>query len=472
MLTNDQWASRYFTPDGQPLLSAAAHVRAMAEGRITAAKLTEDALERASDKRGEGARVFTQVHTEWAMLLAQASHAVRTAGAMRSPAEGVPVSIKDLFDVAGWPTCAGSAVLRKAAAARQHASVVQRLLAAGTVLIGRTNMTEFAYSGLGLNPHYGTPANPWQRAQRRIPGGSSSGAAVAVADGMCAASIGSDTGGSVRIPAALCGLTGFKPTARRVPQDGVLPLSRALDSIGVIAHDVRSCILLDAVIADAPVALHPRDLKQAHFAVPQTVVFDGVQDAVAQAFNAALEVLRQCGAQITPVDIPEFAQLAEINAGGGFTAAEAWAWHADLLQKREAEYDPRVASRIRRGEGFLAKDFIQLQQQRSQWQQAVHNRIHPFDAMLMPTVAHIAPRIADLQSSDEAYFAANAAMLRNPSLINFLDGCAISLPCHQTGQAPVGLSVAGSAMQDEAVAQWALAIETALQKSGTTLYRS
>jgi len=339
---------------------------------------------------------------------------------------------------------------------------VQRLLAAGAVLIGRTNMTEFAYSGLGLNPHYGTPANPWQRAQRHIPGGSSSGAAVSVADGMCAAAIGSDTGGSVRIPAALCGLTGFKPTARRVPCTGVLPLSEALDSVGVIAHDVRSCVLLDGVIADAPVALRQRDLVRAHFAVPQTVVFDGVEDVVAQTFEHALDVLRQGGARVTPIDIPEFAALADINAGGGFTAAEAWAWHETLLQTRASEYDPRVASRMRRGEGFLAKDLLALQRARKAWQQAVEARIAAYDALLMPTAPMIAPRIADLQADEQAYFAANAAMLRNPTFINFLDGCAISLPCQLPGQAPVGLSVAAGHLRDAAVAQWAWAIERAL----------
>jgi len=447
-----------------PILGAAAQAAALAQGQCSAASLAQVALQRASDAAGEGARAFTRIYGEWAMQLAQASDAVRAAGASRSAAEGVPVSIKDLFDVAGQVTRAGSVVLRDAAPAPLHALVVQRLLAAGAVLIGRTNMTEFAYSGLGLNPHYGTPANPWQRAQKRIPGGSSSGAAVAVADGMCAAAIGSDTGGSIRIPAALCGLAGFKPTARRVPQTGMLPLSKALDSIGVIAHDVRSCVLLDGVIANAPVALRPRDLRQAHFAAVQTVVLDGMDEAVAQAFDHALDLLRQHGAQISHIAIPEFARLADINASGGFTAAEAWAWHAGLLQQRESEYDPRVASRIRRGEGFLAKDFIQLQQQRRDWQHAVRQRIAAFDAILMPTVPRTAPRIADLQADDAAYFAANAAMLRNPAFINFLDGCAISLPCHAPGHAPAGLSVAGCAMQDEKIAQWALAIEAALHR--------
>jgi len=458
MDTTGQWQ----TPAGEPLHTAVQQAQRLATRETRASELAQQALRRATDRAGEGAHVFTRVYQDWAEPLAHASDTVRAAGATRSAAEGLPVSIKDLFDVAGEPTCAGSVVLRDAPPAPQHATVVQRLLAAGTVLIGRTNMTEFAYSGLGLNPHYGTPANPWQRGARHIPGGSSSGAAVSVTDGMCVAAIGSDTGGSVRIPAALCGLTGFKPTARRVPCTGVLPLSEALDSIGVIAHDVRSCVLLDSVIADAPITLIARDLKQAHFAVPQTVVFDDIEDAVAQAFEAALEVLQQQGVQITRIDIPEFTELAQINAGGGFTAAEAWAWHETLLNTREAEYDPRVASRMHRGEGFLAKDWLALQRARSTWQQAVEQRMSAYDALLMPTVPKIAPRIADLQTDDAAYFAANAAMLRNPTFINFLDGCAMSLPCQLPGQAPVGLSVAAGCLQDATVAQWAWAIERAL----------
>jgi len=452
----------YSTPSGESITSAQEQAASLAQGHTTASTLTQQALQRANDAAGEGAATFTRIYSDWAQQLANTSDVVRAASGARSSAEGLSVSIKDLFDVAGEPTCAGSAVLRQAAPATQHATVVQRLLAAGCVVIGRSNMTEFAYSGLGLNPHYGTPANPWQRGARHIPGGSSSGAAVAVSDGMCAASIGSDTGGSIRIPAALCGLTGFKPTARRIPQQGVLPLSVALDSIGVIAHDVRSCVLLDSVIADTPVVLRPRQLTQAHFAVPRTVVMDGIENPVAEAFESALELLRIQGARITTIDIPEFAQLADINAQGGFTAAEAWAWHEKLLQTREKEYDPRVSSRMRRGEGFLAKDFIRLQQQRHDWQNTVHQRISEFDALLMPTVPRIAPRIADLQASDEAYFAANAAILRNPTFINFLDGCAISIPCQAAGQAPVGLSVAGASMQDDAIAQWAWAIEKAI----------
>ena len=215
---------------------------ALDEGRATSLTLTEAALARIADPAGEGARVFTRVYAGQARAAAGAADLLRGAGLARSAIDGLPISIKDLFDVAGETTMAGSVVLADAPPATDTAVIVRRLLAAGAVIVGRTNMTEFAYSGIGINPHYGTPRNPWDRETGRIPGGSSSGAAVSVTDNMAAAAIGTDTGGSVRIPAALCGLTGFKPTARRVPLDGALPLATRLDSIGPIAASVRCCV--------------------------------------------------------------------------------------------------------------------------------------------------------------------------------------------------------------------------------------
>ncbi|RYF57361.1 MAG: amidase, partial [Comamonadaceae bacterium] len=215
-------------------------------GTTTAADLLEQAIARATDPQGEGKRVFIERYDEQARASARVADTLRAAGMRRSPIDGLPISIKDLFDYRGSVTRGGSVVLDDAAPATANAVVVDRLLAAGAVIVGRTNMTEFAYSGLGINPHYDTPRNPWDRATGRIPGGSSSGAAVSVTDGMAAAAIGSDTGGSVRIPSALCGLTGFKPTARRVSMRGVQPLSASLDSIGPLAPSVACCAVLDA----------------------------------------------------------------------------------------------------------------------------------------------------------------------------------------------------------------------------------
>ena len=424
----------------------------LATGRTTALALAEAALARAQDAAGEGARVFTRLSAERARASARASDGLRAAGIVRSPLEGIPVSIKDLFDVTGEVTTAASKVLQGAAPASRNAPVIDRLIAAGAVIVGRTNMSEFAFSGLGLNPHYGTPANPWDRASRRIPGGSSSGAAVSVTDGMAAVAIGSDTGGSVRIPAALCGLTGFKPTQRRVPIDGTVPLSTSLDSIGPLGASVRCCAIADAVLAGEPVPTSaPRDVAGARLAVPETVVLDGMDATVAAAFERALSRLSAAGARITRLAVPEFAEFAALHARGSLAAAEAWAWHRALLAGHEDEYDPRVASRIRGGEKMNAADYIDLLAARQRWIAQVEARIQGFDALVLPTVPTVAPRIAELEASDAAYFAANALILRNPALINFLDGCALSLPCQAAGEAPVGLMLAGPAGADQSI---------------------
>jgi aspartyl-tRNA(Asn)/glutamyl-tRNA(Gln) amidotransferase subunit A len=436
---------------------------ALESGRITSVALTEDALGRAQASDGEGARVFTRLHAERALEAARASDALRQAGFARSAIEGLPISIKDLFDVAGDITMAGSVALDDAPPARANAPVVERLVAAGAVIIGRTNMTEFAFSGLGLNPHYGTPLNPFDRAAKRIPGGSSSGAAVSVSDGMAAAAVGTDTGGSVRIPAALCGLTGFKPTARRVPRDGALPLSTSLDSIGPIARSVACCALLDAILSGTGEnLLGEASLAGLRLAVPRTVALDGMDAGVAASFEAALATLSRAGAQISEIAVPEFAQLGAINAKGGLAAAEAWHGHRELIQRAGDRYDPRVRVRILRGRELSAADYIDLLAARSAWIAAVEARIAPFDALVMPTVPVVAPHIDEL-ADDAAFGATNLLILRNPTFINFLDGCAVSVPCHRSGEAPVGLMIAGAAGRDRAVLSIGQAVEQALR---------
>jgi aspartyl-tRNA(Asn)/glutamyl-tRNA(Gln) amidotransferase subunit A len=434
----------------------------LGSGETSAEALVEQALAAASAPAGEGSRVFTTLYSEKARAMARASDMLRNAGVVRSPLEGIPVSIKDLFDVAGETTRAGSVVLDDAPAATKSAVIVRRLIAAGAVLVGRTNMTEFAFSGLGLNPHYGTPLNPYDRASRRIPGGSSSGAAVSVADGMAAAAIGTDTGGSVRIPAALCGLVGFKSTAARVPRDGTLPLSRSLDSIGPIARSVACCALLDSILTDAPPDL-PEELPLAglRLAVPTTLALDGMDATVAVAFRTVLDRLSQAGVRITEIAVPEFAALASINAKGGFTAAEAWHWHRGLIEKAANRYDPRVLTRIRRGADITAAEYQDLLAARAAWITAVEKRMEPFDALAMPTVPVVAPKIADLED-DAAFGTTNLLILRNPTLINFLDGCALSLPCHAAGEAPVGLMLAGKCGGDRRLIALGLAVEAAL----------
>jgi len=436
---------------------------ALSEGRTTSVALTELALARAQDAAGEGARVFTKLYAESALAQARASDTLRAAGIVRSAVEGLPISIKDLFDIEGETTMAGSVAREGEPAADANAEVVQRLIAAGAVIIGRTNMTEFAYSGLGINPHYGTPLNPYDRGTGRIPGGSSSGAAVSVADGMAVAGIGSDTGGSVRIPAALCGLTGFKPSAWRVSMTGVLPLSANLDSIGPIAGSVRCCAELDAILSGdggpVPEAMALRGLR---LAVPTTLVLDAMEKHVADSFAAAVAKLKEAGALVEEIAIPEFAELGNINSKGGFTAAEAWAWHRDLIARAGKRYDPRVVSRIMRGQDMSAADYLDLLDAREAWVAAVDHRIAGYDALIMPTTPIVAPAVADLAASDDAYYAANGLILRNPTLINFLDGCALSLPCHAEGTAPVGLMIAASNGADRRVLAIGQAVEDLL----------
>src|SRR5262249_7745976 len=324
----------------------------------------------------------------------------------------------------------------------------------------RTNMTEFAFSGLGINPHYDTPRNPHDRPAARIPGGSSSGAAVSVTDGMAFGALGTDTGGSCRLPAAFCGIVGFKPTAHRVPTAGAFPLSTSLDSIGPLAATVECCATLDAVLAGEPaVELVPFPLAGLRMAVPQTMVLEGVEPVVARAFESALAALRKAGARMADIPLRELAELPQINAKGGLAAAEAYAIHRSLIAKAEKMYDPRVLVRILRGQEQDAADYIELRAARADFIRRLAAIAAPYDALVMPTVPVTAPRLADLVS-DDAYRHANFLVLRNPALANFLDRCSISIPCHHAGDAPVGLMLIGEHGADRRLLSIAAAIET------------
>ena len=381
------------------------------------------------------------------------------------PLGGLAVSIKDLFDVAGEVTAAGSKVLADDAHATVDCPAVARLRAAGAAFIGRTNMSEFAFSGVGINPHHGTPVNAAAAALGpvlRIPGGSTSGGATSVAAGAAWAALGSDTGGSIRIPAALQGVVGFKNTARRTPAEGAIPLSPTLDTVSAITRSVRDAVLLHETLAARTVELPRRPLSACRFMVPQTLMLDALEPAVAAAFEAALAALSRAGAQVVSCALPPLSEVAAINATGGFSPAESWAWHRARLATDEARYDPRVAVRIRRGASMSAADYIDLLAARRAWIGRMESALDGFDVLLSPTVPCVAPELAPLVASDERFFATNGLLLRNPSVVNLLDGCALSLPCHESGQLPVGLMVWSSAMRDDAVLDAGLAIETAL----------
>jgi aspartyl-tRNA(Asn)/glutamyl-tRNA(Gln) amidotransferase subunit A len=421
--------------------------------------LVEQCLARITDQSGEGRRVFLKIHAEPALAAADYYDRLRARGPAPSPFAGIPLSIKDLFDIAGDVTTAGSIVLKDAPAAKQDAPAVARLRAAGFIPIGRTNMTEFAFSGLGINPHYDTPLNPYERRAGRIPGGSSSGAAVSVTDGMAFGALGTDTGGSCRIPAAWCGIVGFKPTAHRIPTAGAFPLSTSLDSIGPLAGTVACCAALDAALAGEPVSdLPPFPLAGLRMALPQTMVLEAVEPAVARAFESALSALRKAGARIDDIALPELTELPQINAKGGLAAAEAYAIHRRLIAKADKMYDPRVLSRILRGQEQDAADYIDLVNARADFIRRLDAITAPYDALVMPTVPVTAPRLTEL-IEDAAYRSANFLVLRNPSIANFLDRCSISIPCHRAGDTPVGLMLIGEHGDDRRLLSIAAAIE-------------
>jgi len=329
---------------------------------------------------------------------------------------------------------------------------------AGAIIIGRTNLTEFAYSALGINPHYGTPKNTFDRAAGRIPGGSSSGAAISVTDGMAAAAIGTDTGGSVRIPAALNGLVGFKPTARRIPRDGVLPLSSTLDSVGPIAKTVGDCMLLDSVLANESSPIPFDNLRLVSFAVPQTLVMDDSSPDVAKACESAIDRLSSAGAKITELPMKEFARASEVNPRGAISSYESWAFHRDWIQQHRDQYDPRVLSRILPGEQITRSTYETIIEAREKFVIDVASAANGYDALLMPTVPDTAPTIGEATIDDKTYFRINGRMLRNASLVNLFDGCALSVPCHESGTAPVGLMIAGTQNSDRHILSFGEAI--------------
>ena len=438
------------------LLDLHATRSAIRAGTTTAREQMQASLQAAASPANQHA--FLQLTTDKALQAASVADP-------HSPLAGLSVSVKDLFDVAGQTTAAGSRVLTDAPPATSDCAAVARLKAAGSVVMGRTNMVEFAFSGVGWNPHFGTPANPCDPALARIPGGSSSGAAVSVATGAAFIGLGSDTGGSIRIPAALCGIVGFKSTARLVSTEGAIPLSTTLDTVCALTRSVRDATLVHEVLAARSVTRSNAPLPAYRLAVVSTTFQDGMDATVARAFERSLHTLRAAGAQIDTIALPEIADLATIQATGGFSAAESYAWHQELLAKHKAAYDPRVAARIERGASMSAAQYIRLLQERRQWIARMEQRLQGYDAVLSPTVPITAPPIASIATDDTEFFRVNGLLLRNTSVINMLDGCAISIPCHTHGELPVGLMLWNCALRDDTVLNIAQQCEFLLKSS-------
>ena len=397
--------------------------------------------------------------------------AARTVAAdpanLHTPLMGLAVSVKDLFDITGEVTTAGSTVLRDHPAARCDSVAVSRLRRAGAAIMGRTNMTEFAFSGVGINPHYGTPANAVTTDVPRIPGGSSSGAAVSVATGAVWIGLGSDTGGSIRIPAALNGVVGFKSTARLVPNEGAIPLSSTLDTVCAITRSVNDAIFAHQILANRLVTRSPAPLSAYRLAVVRTLMHDHLDPTVAHAYQRSLDVLRGAGAHIDEIELEAMHELGPMQATGGLSAAESHAWHRTLLARHAAAYDPRVLLRIARGANMTARDYIDLIGTRRVWIARMEQAMHGYDALLSPTVPIIAPPIADVapgSARDAEFFRVNALLLRNTSVVNMLDGCALSLPCQRGNEPGVGLMVWHAAMHDDTVLNVAREIERNLPR--------
>jgi amidase/aspartyl-tRNA(Asn)/glutamyl-tRNA(Gln) amidotransferase subunit A len=414
-------------------------------------------------------RVFMQLTPD---VLRQTANQPAVAA---TPLAGLAVSVKDLFDVQGQVSKAGSVVLENQAPAPMDCTAVARLRAAGAGLIGRTHMVEFAFSGVGINPHYGTPA-AWDALSNQIaggtghayaPGGSSSGAAVSVATGAAFIGLGSDTGGSIRVPAALNGIVGFKNTARRVPTQGALPLSTTLDTVCAMTRTVRDTILAHEVLSARSVPSGQRPLSGYRLAVVKTLMQDAMDATVTRAFERSLNTLRAAGARIDEITLPELGELAPMMSTGGFSPAEGYAWHRELIGREGPRYDPRVLQRLMRGADMKAHEYMDLLHARQDWIGRVEKALTAYDAILSPTTPITAPLINDVAPGaerDAEFFRVNGLLLRNTSAINTLDGCAISLPCHAPGELPVGLMAWHAAMHDDTILQLALLLEPLLQR--------
>ncbi len=420
----------------------------------------EAALARIANPGGEGARACLTVYSETARAAADAADERRDRGLPLGPLDGVIVTIKDLFDVAGEPTRAGSKILADAPPALADAPVVTRLRQAGAVIVAKTGMSEFAFTGVGANPHYGTPGNPADRT--RVPGGSSCGAAVAVAERMCEIAIGTDTGGSTRIPAALCGLVGFKPTKSRVPTEGAYPLSPTLDSVGPLAPTVADCAAADAVLAgESPWTIESMPLDGLRLGIPQGMPLEDLDETVEARLADALERLRRAGVQLSDELFGLFDDMARVYSLSTIPTAEAYLAHRTMLAEHGGEYDPFVRVRIEKGSKVSKGRLAEMLRDRAELVRKMDSRLAGLDALVLPATPIVAPTMVEI-STVEGFVTANRLLLRNTAIANFFDLCAISLPLPRESGLPTGLMLFGRCGSDRRLLQIAYAIEQML----------
>jgi aspartyl-tRNA(Asn)/glutamyl-tRNA(Gln) amidotransferase subunit A len=439
---------------------------ALTTGRVSAHDLLERCFERIAESGEDASRIFIELNADDAYRAADEQDRLRRQGRAPSRFAGIPFSVKDIFDVQGQKTRSGSICREHIGPAQATAPAVQRLLSAGMIQVGRTNMTEFAYSGLGLNPHFGVPPNHWGAPGAFAPGGSSSGAASSVRMEMAIFGLGTDTGGSCRIPAAFQGLTGYKPTASSVSLAGVVPLSPSLDSVGPIAPTVRCCADIWRTLSGTPNRGSGPATKSESptLFVPDNVVMTDSDTTVARDFETALSTLSRRGWTIRAGTLPFLEDIVALNARGGYPAYESYRLYGELVKNRGRDMDPRVASRILRGE-TLSDDYAEaLGTLRKAAIQSFDQIFRDHDAVAFPTVAITPPLLSDLES-DDAYFSINALVLRNTALVNFLDGCSISIPMHEPGSAPTGFMLSARSGDDQTLLHLAEDAEGILRSS-------
>ncbi|MDH3598816.1 MAG: amidase [Candidatus Tectomicrobia bacterium] len=449
--------------------------RQMQAGSLSPVDLTQQCLARLDALDGT-LNAFRLVDRERALAAAQAAELVLRAGQDVGPLHGIPYAVKDLFDVKGWPTTAGSNLLR-GEIATEDSAVTARLARAGMVLLGKTNTVQFAYGGVGINHDHGTPHNPWQETHY-VPGGSSSGSGVAVAAGIVPMALGSDTGGSVRIPASLCGTVGLKTTVGQVSRAGVFPLSWSLDSVGPLTRSVEDAALvydaLQGVDARDPSTrdAQPRDVltglrdgvRGLRLAFAETVFWDDADAEVVQAVRQSGEVLAGLGAQVESVEFPEAAEALALNPGGLVIAAEAYTIHQERLEAHFDAYDPIIGSRMIQGKEISAVQYLNTTRAWDRLRQRVQHSLRTVDALLAPATMIPARPVAEVDASIESYVDCNLKYLRNTSIGNILGLCGLSVPCGFTREGlPIGLMIYGKPFHEDMILRIGYAFEQAAE---------
>jgi aspartyl-tRNA(Asn)/glutamyl-tRNA(Gln) amidotransferase subunit A len=434
-------------------------------GEIDPVALTKETLARIESHDDQA--IFLALTRERAEREAKAASKRIKAGRSLGLLDGLPVAWKDLFDLAGTVTTAGSVVLKDNPPAEADAAVVAAMSAAGMVCVGRTNMNEFAFSAIGVNPHYGTPRNPASTDVHRIPGGSSAGSAVSVAAGLVPLAIGSDTGGSIRIPAAMTGIVGYKATRGRYAMKGVFPLAGSLDSLGPLCLTVQDAVWADAAMHSltAPV-IRRAELADLSIVVPETIVFDEAEAEVVSAFEAAIKRIEAAGVRVRRRPFPSFAAIFELmRRHGALVNAEAYALHRERLASPDAaRMDHRVVTRVRIGEKVTVSDYIALLDARDRLIHETVESLQTGDLIAHPTLPHVAPPVAPLLADDDLFYKVNTRTLRNTLIGNFLDFCGISIPCgFGAAGMPVGFLLSAPHHQDDRLLSAALALEALIR---------